>query len=257
MRNIDENNEPWILSIRSKVNSVYPPENLKRKVMEQIEFQNENGDMLASIRIDSYQEDDVMDTIIQNLKPGMGKAIYVADQGKGTVSQQTNYKAVKWENGIKALLNLISPLRLCLPINAELLDISIYYGFDNLSEEEIDDMVSESKVTGKLVIVRDLQPNNVLVGMNLIYRKDGKSFEFRIFNTTKSRIHVPDMEMEKIEYLQIRGNEAVYLTNSGRQHLIWAEEETGTKKALQYELLADSCSRDLLFGIANSITELI
>ncbi|MGZ9585900.1 hypothetical protein [Paenibacillus marinisediminis] len=39
------------------------------------------------------------------------------------------------------------------------------------------------------------------------------------------------------------------------QHLIWAEEETGSGKALQYELLAESCSCDWLISIANSITE--
>lgn len=255
MRENDETNEAWILSIKSKAGSVHPPADLKRKVMEQIEMRNENGDILATVRIDSFQEDDVMDAIIQNLKPGMGKAIYFAGRGERTVSQQTNYDAVKWENGINELLNMALPLHLCLPIDVELHEIRVYYGFDNLSEEEIDDMIAESGKTGKQVIVRDLNPNDVLVGINLHYSKAGKFFEFRVMKTTKSRIHVPNMEEQIIEYLTVRGQKAVFLSNSGQQQLIWAEEDSGTRKAIQYELLAESCHRDWLINIANSVTE--
>ena len=252
MRRHEETHEAWISSIKSIANSVHPPSDLKRRLMEQIEMRNEKGELLASIRIDSFQEDDVMDAVIRDLKPGMGKAIYVAG-GERTVSQQTNYESVKWDRDIKALIELASPLQPSLPVDANLQDIHVYYGFENVTEAEIDDMVTESERSGKQVIVRDLHPNGVLVGIKLLYSKGDRPFELRIFRTTKSRIHVPDIDQHTIEHLTVRGNQAVYVADSERQQLIWAEEEPEAGSRLQYEILAERSNRDWLVIIAESL----
>lgn len=217
-----------------------------------MEMKDEKGKVLAILHIDSLKVDNVMDTIIQDLKPGMGKGIYIADSGEKKVSQQTNYEAVKWQGGLEALKEKASPWNLLFPIDAELMDIRVYYGFDNLSQQEIDEMVDESERTGKNVVVRDLKPNNMLVGLSINYLKDEQTFEFRIFGTTKSRIQIPNLEHHAIEQLMIRGNEAVYVGEREKHQLIWAEVESGGK-ALQYEILAERSNRDWLISIAESL----
>ncbi len=253
MQKNDQNLDSWILTLKSKADSVHPPLILKRKVMEQVEMKNQKGDTLAILRIDSFQDDDLMDAIIRELKPGMGKAIYIASQGEGTFSQQTNYDAVRWEQGMDALLELASPWKPSFPVDAELQEIRVYYGFDNLSQDEIDGMVAESEQTGKCIIVRDLRPNGVLVGMKLFYSKAEKTFELRIFRTTKSSVHVADLEQQTIEHLSVRGHQGVYVADNQRQHLIWAEEERGSRKPLQYEILAEQDNRDWIISIAESL----
>lgn len=74
-----------------------------------------------------------------------------------------------------------------------------------------------------------------------------------LFKTTKSRIHVPSLSGQHIERTAVRGQDAVYMSDSGRQHLIWAEEESGASKAVQYELIAQHSDREWLFRIANSV----
>jgi hypothetical protein len=245
--------DSWILSLKSKADSIHPSPDLKRRVMEQVEMKNQKGDTLAILRIDSFQDNDLMDAIIRELKPGMGKAIYIAGQGEGTFSQQTNYDAVKWEQGMNALLELATPWKLSFPVDAELQEIRVYYGFDNLSQDEIDGMVAESEQTRKPIIVRDLRPNGVLAGMQFFYMKAEGTFELRIFGTTKSRVHVPDMEKQIIEHLSVRGNQGVYVADNQHQHLIWAEEEQGSSKPLQYEILAEQGNRDWIISIAESL----
>jgi len=240
---------------RDKPDAVRPPGELRRKVMEQIEMRNENGDTLATLRVDSIRADDALDAIIRTLRPGMGKAIYVSGTTDRTVSQQTHYEAVKWNEGIRALLDRAAPLRLRLPGDAEWREVRVYYGFDNASEEEIEEMIAESERFGKKVVVRDLRPNGQLVGVNLGCVQDGRAFEFRIFKTTKSRVHVPDIGKEEIGRLRVRGHEAVYLQNDGRRQLIWAEPESGSGKVLQYELHGENLGRDEMIRIAESATE--
>jgi len=246
-------NAEMISGIKSLAASVSPPPGLKRKVMELVEMRNEKGDLLASVRIDSFQEDDAMDAVIRELQPGTGKAIYIADGGEDAVSQQTNYKAVPWEHGLDALLALASPYKPLFPVDAELLEARVYYGFDNLTKEETDSMIAESRDTGKRVVVRDLRPNRTLVGASLLYRKDGIKFEFRILGTTKSRIHVPDIGQHTVEHLTVRGHEAVYVADQGRQQLIWAEEDFASCKPLKYTLSAERSDRSWLMNIAENL----
>ncbi|NUU63618.1 hypothetical protein [Paenibacillus agri] len=215
-----------------------------------MEMKSEKGEVLAILNINSCQEEHDLDSVIQSLEPGMGKGIYMAEEKK--ITQQTNYEAVKWLKGLdelKAQLPLWEPV---FPGNAEIMDIHAYYGFDNLTQEEIDEMSAESEATGKNV-VRDLKPNDTLIGLNMIFRKGETRFEFRIFGTTKSRVHVSDIEQHTIDNLMIRANEAVYIGDSDKQQLIWAELGPKLGKALQYEILAEHSSREYLISIAESL----
>jgi hypothetical protein len=216
-----------------------------------LEIKNDNGEVLAILNIGSLQKDDALNSIIRGLRPGMGKGIYLANEKK--ISQQTNYASIKWLDGlseIQAKAPLWEPV---FPKNAEVLEILVYYGFNNLTQDEIDEMAVESEKTGRNV-VRDLVPNNTLVGVSLFCRLENTTFEFRIFGTTKSRIHVPDREQQTIENLTIRANEAVYVSDSKKHRLIWAEVGPNMGKALQYELSAEHSSRDWLISTAESLT---
>jgi len=240
---------------RERPDSLRPPGELRRKVMEQIEMHSGDGVTLATLRVDSLRRDDALDAVIRTLRPGMGKAIYVSGTGERNVSQQTNYEAVKWNEGLRALLKRASPLRLRLPGGADWEEIRVYYGFDNVSEEDIEEMIAESERFGKKVVVRDLRPNRELVGLSLRCVQDGRFFEYRIFRTTKSRVHVPDIGKEEIGQLRVRGHEAVYLANEGRRQLIWAEPETVMGAALQYEIHGTDLDREALIRIAETATE--
>jgi hypothetical protein len=215
-----------------------------------MEMKNDKGDVIAILNIDLVQEDNAIDNIIRGLKPGMGKGIYLVNEKK--ISQQTNYAAVRWLEGLdelKAKAPLWEPV---FPVNAEMMDIHIFYGFDNLTQEEIDEMALESERSGKSV-VRDLRPNDTIVGVSVFYRKQESTFEFRIFGTTKSRIQVPNIDQHTIESLTIRTNEAVYVGDSEKQKLIWAEVGPNKGKVLQYEVLAERSNRDWLVSIAESL----
>ncbi|MFF2091041.1 hypothetical protein [Paenibacillus sp. NPDC058174] len=245
--------EAWINRMKSKAETILPPAQLKRKIMEQIEMRNGNGEVLASVRVDTFQPDDPMDAIIQQLKPGMGKAIYIAAQGDRTVSQQTNYAAVLWPHSLEQLFEEAAPWNPPLPVEAEIRRIEVYYGFDDVTEEEIEEMIAESEQQSKPVVVRDLRPNKNIVGARLLYDQADRNFECRLFGTTKSRIHVPDMEQQTIERLLIHGQEAVYLQNDEVRQLIWAMEVPQTSRAVQYELRAEHSDREWLLHIANTI----
>ncbi|WP_418037760.1 hypothetical protein [Paenibacillus xylanilyticus] len=216
-----------------------------------MEMRNEEGEVLAILNVDSSQEENSIDRIVRQLQPGMGKGIYVAADKK--ISQQTNYGAVKWLGGVTGLKAKLSPWEPVFPAGANVIDIQVYYGFDNLTEEEIDEMARESSETGKDV-VRDLKPNDTFVGVNLLYRKDETVFQFRIFGTTKSRIQIPDVEKQTIEKLTIRSNEAVYVGDDELQRLVWAEVGPTTGKALQYEVVAEESNRDWLISITESLS---
>lgn len=216
-----------------------------------MEMRNQKGEVLAILNIDSPQEENTIDIVIRQLKPGMGKGIYLAADKK--ISQQTNYGAVKWTGEIEELKAKTSSWEPVFPADAEVMDIQVYYGFDNLTQEEIDEMAIESSRTGNDV-VRDLRPNDTFVGVSLLYRKEETEFQFRIFGTTKSRIHVPDLEKHTIENLTIRSNEAVYIRNNELQRLIWAEVGPTKGKALQYEVVAEHSNRDSLISISESLS---
>ncbi|WP_336776485.1 hypothetical protein [Paenibacillus sp. MMO-58] len=216
-----------------------------------MEMRNEKGEVLAILNVDSLQEESTIDIVIRELMPGMGKGIYLAADKK--ISQQTNYAPVKWLDGLDVLKAKASSWEPVFPANAELIEVQVYYGFDNLTPEEIDEMAIESASTGKDV-VRDLKPNNTFVGVSLLYRKEEITFQFRIFGTTKSRIHVPDEDKHTIENLTIRSNDAVYVGDSEVQQLIWAEMGPTMGKALQYEILAERSHRDWLISIAESLS---
>lgn len=215
-----------------------------------MEMKSEKGDVLGILNIDTFQEENDVDNVIRALKPGMGKGIFIANEKK--ISQQTNYEAVKWRKGLDELKAKVSLWEPVFPTNVEFMDIHVYYGFDNLTQEEIDEMSAESEKTGKNV-VRDLKPNDTLVGMSLVCRKEEIKFEFRIFGTTKSRIHVPNVEQHTIENLTIRVNEAVYIEDSEKQQLIWVELGPNLGKALQYEISAERSNRDYLISITDSL----
>lgn len=215
-----------------------------------MEMKSENGDVLAILNIHSAQEEHDVDSILRTLQPGMGKGIYIASEKK--ITQQTNYEAVTWTKGLSELKDKMPLWEPVFPVHTELMDIHVYYGFDNLTPEEIDEMSAESELTGKNV-VRDLKPNEMLVGMSMVFRKDETSFQFRIFGTTKSRVYVPDIAQSTIDNLTIRANEAVYIEDGENQQLIWAELGPQQGKALQYEILAEGSSREELISIAESL----
>ncbi|WP_341281570.1 hypothetical protein [Paenibacillus sp. FSL H8-0537] len=216
-----------------------------------MEMRNEKGEVLGILNVASLQAESTIDIVIRELKPGFGKGIYLADDKK--ISQQTNYAPVNWLDGLDELKAKASSWEPVFPANAEVKGIQVYYGFDNLTQEEIDEMAIESANTGKDV-VRDLKPNDTFVGVSLLYRKEETSFQFRIFGTTKSRIHVPDVDKHTIEYLTIRSNEAVYVGDNEIQQLIWAEMGPTMGKALQYEVLAERSNRDWLISITETLS---
>lgn len=63
-------------------------------------MKDEKGNVLGILDIDSLNRNNVMEAIIKELKPGMGKGIYIADAGEKKISQQKNYKAVEWNAGL-------------------------------------------------------------------------------------------------------------------------------------------------------------
>lgn len=54
-----------------------------------MEMRNEEGEVLAILNIDSSQEDNTIDRIVRQLKPGMGKGIYLAADKKSVSKQIT------------------------------------------------------------------------------------------------------------------------------------------------------------------------
>lgn len=56
-----------------------------------MDINNQNGDFLGRIQMEAQESDYVVDQIIRTLKPGDGKAIYIANAGEHQFTQQTNY----------------------------------------------------------------------------------------------------------------------------------------------------------------------
>lgn len=216
-----------------------------------MEIKNKSGDFLGKIQIESLESDHIMDHIIRDLRPGDGKAIYIADATENQFTQQTNYAAVEWEHGLDRLSETLSLWRPRFPAHVEVHTIQVYYGFDNLTPDEIDEMAEESKTSGQNVVVRDLKPNTKLVGVSIKYKEYG-TFKLNIFGTTKSRIQLPDHELSQVKPLHVRGAEAFYFSNDGTDRLIWIEEGI-SGKALQYELIGQQILAEKLIQIADSM----
>jgi len=219
---------------------------------EKMEIKNNQGDVIGKIQFHSHQNENTVERIISELKPGEGKAIYDADAADNKFTQQTNYAAINWNKDFESLKEKLTPWEPRFPARSKIQKIQVYYGFDNLSSHEIDEMIDESEKTGNNVVVRDLRPNNTLVGVNMTYHSVQGNYNFRIFGTTKSRIQVPDSGETQIERLDIRGNEAFYISRVKNKQLIWIEEDPNGK-ALQYELMGRDIQKEFLLSVAESM----
>lgn len=219
-----------------------------------MDIKNQNGDFLGKIQMQSLESDHVVDQIIRTLRPGDGKAIYIADvEGNNQFSQQTNYAAVEWQYSLNELKEAMTKWQPKFPSYAEADHIQVYYGFDNLTTDEIEAMAEESRRTGQKVVVRDLKPNNTLVGVRLTYKGEG-TCTLHIFGTTKSRIQLSEHELSQVKNLLVRGAEAFYFSNHGADRLIWIEAGS-SGKALQYELIGEQMSEASLIHIAETMKE--
>lgn len=217
---------------------------------KKMEIKNKEGNVIGKIEFQSLENNNVIDNIILDLKPGDGKAIYTANANGNNITQQTNYAAIKWNGNFDELLNGLQPWKPLFPKHT-VEEINVYYGFDNLSPSEIDDMANESVQTGRNVIVRDLKPNNTIVGVKIVYRSDMGTYILQIFGTTKSRINISADEHDKITKVVVRGNEGFFISNNDNNQLIWIEEDANGK-SLQYEMIGVGSLKDF-FSIAESM----
>ncbi|MEK3775201.1 DUF4367 domain-containing protein [Paenibacillus sp. FSL K6-4396] len=216
-----------------------------------MDIKNKSGDVLGKIQIESLRKDSAIDRIVIDLKPGEGKAIYTADATENQFTQQTNYAAIPWEDGLEQLQKFYSPWQPKFPIDSDIDAIHVFYGFDNLTPQEIDEMIEESNRLGRNVVIRDLKPNKKVVGISITYKEYG-GYKLNIFGTTKSRIALPDHDGTKVKQVALRGVEAFYIFNNETSQLIWIEEDVHGK-ALQYEIIGRNMSEDLVMKIANSM----
>ncbi|MEK4661439.1 DUF4367 domain-containing protein [Priestia sp. FSL H7-0729] len=216
-----------------------------------MDIKNKSGDVLGKIQIESLRNDHAIDRIVIDLKPGEGKAIYTADATENQFTQQTNYAAIQWEDGLEQLQKLYSPWQPKFPIDSDIAAIHVFYGFDNLTPQEIEEMVEESNRSGSNVVIRDLKPNKRVVGISITYQEYG-SYKLNIFGTTKSRITLPDHDGTTVKQAAIRGVQAFFIVNNETSQLIWIEEDVHGK-ALQYEIIGRNMSEDLVMKIVNSM----
>nr|WP_154887236.1 hypothetical protein [Paenibacillus xylanexedens] len=217
-----------------------------------MDINNRNGDFLGRIQMESQESDYVVDQIIRTLKPGDGKAIYIANAGEHQFTQQTNYAAVEWGHGLEQLNETLTEWQPQFPAHAEVESIQVYYGFDNLTPDEIEAMAEESRTTGQQVVIRDLHPNNKLVGIRIQYQGEG-ALTLHIFGTTKSRIYLSEDELSQVKPLRVRDAEVFYFSNHGMDRLIWIEVGSNGK-ALQYELTGQQQSAAALIQIVEGMS---
>lgn len=216
-----------------------------------MDIKNKSGDVLGKIQIESLRKDRAIDRIVIDLKPGEGKAIYTADASENQFTQQTNYAAIPWEDGLEQLQKLYSPWQPKFPFDSDIDAIHVFYGFDNLTPQEIEEMVEESNRSGTNVVIRDLKPNKRVVGISITYQEYG-GYTLNIFGTTKSRIALPDHGGATVKQAAIRGVQAFFIVNNETSQLIWIEEDV-QGKALQYEINGRNMSEDLVMKIAKSM----
>lgn len=216
-----------------------------------MDIKNKSGDVLGKIQIESLRNDNAIDRIVIDLKPGEGKAIYTADVIENQFTQQTNYAPISWEDGLEQLQKHYSPWQPKFPIDSDIDAIHVFYGFDNLTPQEIDEMIEESNRSGRNVVIRDLKPNKKVVGISITYKEYG-GYKLNVFGTTKSRIALPDQDGTTVTQAAIRGVQAFYIFNNEASQLVWIEEDVHGK-ALQYEIIGRNMSEDLVMKIAKSM----
>ncbi|MCJ8010155.1 hypothetical protein MUG84_00170 [Paenibacillus sp. KQZ6P-2] len=68
-----------------------------------MEIKNKSGNVIGKIQIQSLQDENILDNIIHELRPGDGKGIYIADAVDNKFTQQTNYAAIEWDKGYEML----------------------------------------------------------------------------------------------------------------------------------------------------------
>ncbi|WP_434752302.1 hypothetical protein [Paenibacillus amylolyticus] len=218
-----------------------------------MDIKSQNGDFLGKIQMQSLESDHVVDQIVRTLSPGDGKAIYIADAKENPFTQQTNYAAVEWGHSLNELRESLKGWQPKFPSpDAQIENVQVYYGFNNLTPDEIEAMAEESRRTGQKVVVRDLKPNNTLVGVRLTYSGE-RTYILQTFGTTKSRIELSEHELSQVKTLLVREAEAFYFSNHGADRLIWIEAGSGGK-ALQYELIGQQMSQAALIQIAEAMS---
>lgn len=213
-----------------------------------MEIKNKSGNVIGKIQIESSEKDSALNAIVMNLQPGEGKAIYIADASDHQFTQQTNYAATPWEQGIDVLIDKLLPWQPRFPKNHVVRDIQVYYGFNNLSPQEIDEMAKECKSTGSNVVIRDLKPNDNIVGVRIMYDKD---LLFRMFGTTKTRIQSDNVHAT-VTALNVRGYEAFFITDVEHNKLLWIEEDVNGKP-LQYEISGQHIKQKEIIELAESM----
>ena len=238
-------------ALKMKSEDIVPPMELKNKVFEELELISKDGDMLAKVTIDTLDEEDSFDQIIKQLQPGMGKAILLMYDNENTsFSNQTNYKHEKWDMGLDELRNRSQLRTFRTPVNADVEEVFVMYGFDSLQEDQISEMYEEARQTEHKVVTRDLIKNQTIVGAKLIYIKDGNKIELLLLTTTKNRIHVPDLSNHIIERGIVNNCDSIFLSDTVNQQLLWVEE---SEINIQYEIRASNVSKDWIFEVAENL----
>ncbi|MDF2716080.1 MAG: hypothetical protein K0R28_3005 [Paenibacillus sp.] len=131
--------------------------------------------------------------------------------------------------------------------------IRIIHGFDPLSESEVKAMYREATETGCGIVTRELSRSDKIVGVQLDYLCEETRLELTILTTTKSRIHVPDVERHIVETMQVGNHPGVYLEDSSSQQLVWIESE---RDNIQYELRpATKVAKESLLRMAESMKQ--
>lgn len=240
--------------LQGAASRLVPPEHMKERVMKTIQLQlrHANGSMAGKIDIDCLQDDTPINSALKQLKPGTGRAVYVVENNPGrTISNETYYSGEKWENGLQKLIGRRFPYSFKELLDASLSGIRIIRGFDPLTKSEIKAMYKEAKETGSAIVTRALRKNDKIVGIQLDYTYEHTRLELTILTTTKSRIHVPDVERHIVETFTINHYPAVYMEDESAQQLIWIESEP---KNIQYELRpGKKVSKDWLIAMANNM----
>ena len=214
-----------------------------------MEIKNKSGNVIGKIQIESSEKDTALNEIVMNLQPGEGKAIYVADAAPAhQFTQQTNYAATPWDQGMDILKEKLLPWQPRFTKKHIAQDIQIYYGFNNLSPQEIEEMAQECKSTGSNVVIRDLIPNDNIVGVRVMYDK----FLFHLFGTTKTRIQHSYNGQATVTALHVRGYDAFYISDLEYSKLLWIEEDVNGKP-LQYEISGQNIEQKDLIELAESL----
>ncbi|WP_440118979.1 hypothetical protein [Paenibacillus sp. QZ-Y1] len=114
-----------------------------------MEVKNQRGDVIGKIQFQTTVDQGEIQRIILDLAPGEGKGIYIADAVDNNFTQQTNYAARDWDADLDALREKLHPWKPRFPTDSDVRHIQLYYGFDNLTVQEIDEMNCRERKHGK------------------------------------------------------------------------------------------------------------